>query len=152
MSRLLLFVSVAALLGASVASARGPGVNSATGPEAERAAPVPVFTFGRERGTILPYEAVILSNGDVAVTGTVRRIAQVTVSEPTRAALLRLAAAERFFSMPALTRCKTPVGGLATNYIRIKRGTTTKSVSDYGGCNRAFVELFAVLKAVTAIA
>jgi hypothetical protein len=152
MSRLLLFVSVAALSGAAIAVSGSLGAHSATGVGAERAAPIPLFTFGRERGTILPYQVVIASNGDVSVTGTVRRTAQVTVSEPTRAALLKLASAERFFAMPALTRCKTPVGGLATNYIQIRRGTTTTSVGDYGGCNRGFVELFAVLKAVAGIA
>jgi hypothetical protein len=109
------------------------------------------FAFGRQGGSIMPFQVKIFTDGKVSVTGAVHRIEPVTVSQPSLAALRKLARAERFFSMPALTHCPQRVSGLATNYIRIRIGKLDKTVSDYGGCNKGFVELYDVLKAVAAI-
>jgi hypothetical protein len=53
--------------------------------------------------------------------------------------------------MPATTNCLGTIGGLATNYIRARIGKRDKTVSLYGGCNKRFVELFEVLKAVASV-
>ena len=119
--------------------------------QSAEAKPSLAFAFGRQGGSISPFEVKIFTDGKVSVTGAVHRVEPVTVSLPSLAALRKLARAERFFSMPALTRCPQRVSGLATNYIRARIGKLDKTVSDYGGCNKGFVELFDVLKAVAAI-
>lgn len=109
------------------------------------------FAFGRKGGTIMPYEVKIFSSGTVSVTGTVRQIEPVTVSPEALEALQKLTLAERFFSMPALTRCPETVAGLATNYIRVRIGKRDKTVATSGRCNKRLVGLLDVLKAVAAV-
>ena len=53
--------------------------------------------------------------------------------------------------MPRSTTCQESVGGLATNYIRVRIGKRDKTVNARGGCNKRFLELFEVLKAVAAV-
>jgi len=109
------------------------------------------FSFGRTGGSIMPFDVKIFADGRVGVTGAVRRIERVTVTPQALAALRKLANAERFFSMPASTNCLGTVGGLATNYIRGHVGKRNRTVSVRGGCNKRFLELFEVLKAVAAV-
>ena len=109
------------------------------------------FSFGRKGGTIMPFQVQIFTSGRVAVTGPVRRLEPVTVSPEALAALQKLAKAEGFFSMQPHTRCSETVAGLATSYIRVRIGKLDKTVSTYGRCNKRFLGLYDVLKAVAAV-
>jgi hypothetical protein len=111
----------------------------------------PSFSFGRKGGTILPFNVKIFPDGRVVVTGEVRTLERVTVTPQALAALRKLTKAERFFSMPKFAACQESVGGLATNYIRVRIGKRVKTVNARGGCNKRFLELFEVLKAVAAV-
>jgi hypothetical protein len=53
--------------------------------------------------------------------------------------------------MPLQQKCRIRVGGLATEYIRIKSATRDRRVESYGGCNKPFEQLFAVLRAAAAL-
>jgi hypothetical protein len=111
----------------------------------------PAFVFGRRGGTIMPFQVQIFGDGRVSVTGAVHRTENVTVSPEAIQAVRTLAKAQRFFSMPAFTRCPGVVGGLATNYIRIRIGRLDKTVAAYGRCNKRFAGLFEVLQAVAGV-
>jgi len=132
---LAIFLVVAAVLPASSAGARSSLA----------------FACGRRGGTIMPFQVKIFSDGRVSVTGAVHRSEVVTVSPESLAALRTLVKAERFFSMPAFTRCSTSIGGLATNYIRVRIGKLDKTVAAYGRCNKRFVGLLEVLEAVAGV-
>ena len=109
------------------------------------------FSFGRKGGTILPFNVKIYASGRVTVTGAVRTLERVTVTAQGLSALKTLTRAEHFFSMPVFAPCQGSVGGLATNYIRVRIGNRDKTVNVRGGCNKRFLELFEVLKAVAAV-
>jgi hypothetical protein len=109
------------------------------------------FSFGRKGGTAMPFNVKIYASGRVAVTGAIRRMEVVTVTPQGLAALRKLTAAERFYSMPVSAPCLENVGGLATNYIRARIGRRDKTVNMRGGCNKRFLELFEVLKAVAGV-
>lgn len=111
----------------------------------------PLFEFGRKGGTIMPFTVAIASSGTVSVTGTVHRLARVTVSAAALAGLQRLTVTEGFFSMKPQTNCDPTISGLATNYIRARIGSRDKTVGVVGGCNKRFSELFEILKAVAAV-
>ena len=113
--------------------------------------PIPTFTFGRHGGTIAPFEATISPSGRVSVTGAVRRLDVVTVSKDAQFGLSKLADTEKFWTMPRAQRCPTRIGGLATEYIEITRGSQHRRVETYGGCNKAFEQLYALLKAAAAL-
>jgi len=111
----------------------------------------PAFTFGRRGGTIRPFTVKIFPDGRVLATGAIRIIEHVTVTPEALAALRKLANAEHFFAIRAYTDCHGTVGGLASNYIRVRLGRRAKTVSVRGGCNKRFLELFDVLQAVAAV-
>src|SRR5437868_10657442 len=99
----------------------------------------------------MPFQVKIFTNGKVTVTGAVRTVEHVTVSPSSLAALRTLATAEGFFTMRAHTVCYSKVGGLSTNYIRVRIGKRERTVTAAGGCNRRFVGLFEVLSAVSGV-
>ncbi len=109
------------------------------------------FSFGRRGGTILPFNVKIYASGRVTVRGSVRTLERVTVTSQGLAALRTLTRAEHFFSMPVFAPCQESVGGLATNYIRARLGKRDKTVHARGGCNKRFLQLFEVLKAVAGV-
>jgi hypothetical protein len=86
------------------------------------------------------------------VTGAVRRLDVVTASKDALFGLSKLADAEKFWTMPTSQRCPTRIGGLATEYIEITRGAQHRRVESYGGCNKPFEQLYALLKAAAALA
>jgi hypothetical protein len=126
-------------------------VAAAVLPSAAGAKGQPAFTFGRRGGTILPFTVKIFPDGRVVATGAIRTIEHVIVTPEALSAMRKLANAEHFFAMRAYTNCHGTVGGLASNYIRVRIGRRAKTVSLRGGCNKRFLELFDVLQAVAAV-
>jgi hypothetical protein len=98
-------------------------------------APRPTIAFGRGGGNILPFSATIDPAGHVHATGPSRTRASVTA--PTIASILKLAARIRFSALPAQTNCPGTLPDLATNWIRIG----AKTVRVHGGCIPGFAQL-----------
>jgi hypothetical protein len=85
------------------------------------------------------------------VTGPVRRSTDLPLTRDALLGLEKLANAEGFWTMPLRQKCQIRVGGLATEYVRIRSATHDRRVESYGGCNKPFEQLFAVLRAAAAL-
>lgn len=110
----------------------------------------PVFEFGRKGGTRAAFTATIGADGVVSVTGGVRRLGPVTLTQPALAGLRKLASAEGFYSLPRNIKCPGPAG-FATQFIHIHTATRDKYVQEYGGCRPGFSQLYDVLIAAAGL-
>lgn len=110
----------------------------------------PLFEFGRKGGTRSAFTATIGTDGVVSVTGGVRRLGPVTLTQPALAGLRKLADAEGFYSLPRNIKCPGPAG-FATQFIHIRTAKHDKYVQEYGGCRPGFAQLYDVLVAAAAL-
>jgi hypothetical protein len=108
-----------------------------------------VFTFGIQGGNIQPWAVSFNADGTVTRTGW-EKPTNTHLAEPANAlnTLLNLASNEGFFSMPATTSCAGTLPDIASRYIMIDTGSTSKAVKVHGTCVQGFNELSAVLENV----
>jgi hypothetical protein len=119
-----------------------PGSRHLTSP-----APAAVFTFGIQGGNIVPWTVTFAGDGAVTATGWVKP-KNARLAEPSNElnALITLANADGFFSMPGMTNCSGTLPDIASRYVTINTGAVTKTVRVHGACVPAFNEIFAALE------
>ena len=106
----------------------------------------PTFAFGRTGGNIVPAKVSIGRDGQVTTAGAVKT-SLTQASLPLRNGLARLARAEGFFTMPALTACPGVNPDIASRFVTVTAGGKSRTVTVHGACRAAFEELYAVLSA-----
>jgi hypothetical protein len=137
-------VRISALLAAATVALAVPLVVLAGGSDTGQLAPR--FVFGRTGGNIIPAKVSIGRDGRVTTTGAVK--ATLTqASLPLRNGLAKLAQAESFFSMPAVTACPGVNPDVASSFVTVAAGGKSRTVTVHGSCRAAFEELYAVLTA-----
>jgi hypothetical protein len=106
------------------------------------------YEFGRSGGSIIPFSVTIAVDGTVSVSGPVR----VSVQRISPAGMVRLVAAlrqQRFWGLPATTRCEGTLPDIAAEFITVHTGTATHSVLVHGDCVTRFNALYdAITRAV----
>jgi hypothetical protein len=107
----------------------------------------PVIRFGQFGGNIRPWDAAIDADGTVTATGIT--VGETKLADPKDAlnGLLKLADAEGFWSLTAVTACTGTLPDIASRYIQITSSTGTKKISVHGACVSGFNQLFADLMA-----
>jgi hypothetical protein len=106
----------------------------------------PTFAFGRTGGNILPAKVSIGKDGRVTTTGSAHAtLARASVA--LRNGLGKLAAAEGFFTMPALVQCSGVNPDVAARFVTVSAGGKTRTTTVHGTCKASFEELYAVLSA-----
>lgn len=111
-----------------------------------------VFVFGVYGGNIRPWKVTINSDGSVASENMDVRDKNLAVPADTLTALLKLADAEGYWSMPGLTQCTGTLPDIGTRYLQVSSNTGTKKVAFHGGCNSSFNQLYAAMMAAADIA
>jgi hypothetical protein len=111
----------------------------------------PYFVFGRKGGNIRPFTVSIALDGVVTVSGPVAAREPLTLSRDALGGLLRLAKAEKFFSLPAHIKGGQVLPDVASLYITIYGQTGPTTVDEHGAVNRHFDQLYAVLMAVAGV-
>ena len=105
-----------------------------------------LLSFGRTAGNnIRLFTVTVRSDGVVHVSGPGWIGRTDKVSLPIRDALVKLAQAERFFSMPTLIQCSGVHRDMATRFVTISTAAAQRTVTAHGSCNQPFEELYAVL-------
>lgn len=143
---------LAALLAALVLVSLAATAGSSSGAPGSKKASA-AFAFGRRGGNIAPFSVAIARDGRVTAQGAVQLASgRHVVSAEARSGLLRLARAERFFSLARTVSCSGTLPDVASLFVTVRRATGTKTVTVHGGCNARFGELYAVLSAVAGVA
>jgi hypothetical protein len=107
-----------------------------------------LFVVGREGGNIRPFTVAIAADGTVTTTGAIQPSnSHVKLGSDTLKGLLKLARAERFFALPDTITGAGVLPDVASLYIAIHTGNTSKTVREHGGHSAAFSQLYAVLMA-----
>jgi hypothetical protein len=110
------------------------------------------FTFGRTGGNIAPFSVTIARDGHMTTRGPVQLgKPDAVVSTAALTGLLKLAQAEKFFTMPGAVRCKRTSPDFAALFVTVARATGTKTVTVHGDCRPAFSQLYAVVSAVAGV-
>jgi len=113
---------------------------------AARALGQPLFEFGRTGGNIVPFSVRIRANGTLAHSGPVELAhPDAQLSQSRLASLLRLARAERFWSLPRQTACSGALPDLASRFVTIHTATRTRTVTVRGECGARFTRVYRAL-------
>jgi hypothetical protein len=139
------FVKVALALGVLAVALAVPLAVLAGGAGKQQTGPI--FSFGRTGGNIVPFSVSVSKEGRVTTSGPVSVTNKVTLAQPLRNGLAKLAKAEGFFSMPVAIRCSAVHPDVAAHFVTFSAGGKTRTVTARGGCNAAFEELYAVITA-----
>jgi len=111
------------------------------------------FIFGRTGGNIAPFSVTIARNGHLSARGPVQLAKPDAVVSPAAlAGLLKLAKAEKFFSLPKTVRCKQTPPDFAASFVTVSQASGTKTVTVHGDCQPGFSQLYAVVSAVAGVA
>jgi hypothetical protein len=111
-----------------------------------------VFTFGRSGGNIRPVTIRILADGSVTVEGPTRVAPSgLKLSKDAIAGLVKLAKAERFFSLPGRIEGPGVFPDAASLFITASASGKTKTVYLHNTRNNQFNQLFAVLEAAAGV-
>jgi hypothetical protein len=110
------------------------------------------FSFGRTGGNIAPFTVTIARDGHLTARGPVQLAKpDAVVPAPALAGLLKLANAERFFTLPNTVRCKQTPPDFAASFLTITQASGTKKVTVHGDCRPAFTQLYSVVSAVAGV-
>jgi hypothetical protein len=108
------------------------------------------IAFGQESGNIRPFRVTIAGNGTIQPSGPIH------LSGPSRpipkdavAALVVLAAADGFRTLPSFTACAGVLPDIATRYVNIRAPAWKHNASVRGNCLEGMNQLFAVLMNTT---
>ena len=114
---------------------------------------VPAIAFGRAGGNIRPMTVKIFSDGTISYQGALPRVANYGIDSAAVLGLQRLAAAEGFATMPAVTNTPGTLPDIAAQFISVRASCTaaTKTVRVHGLAPAGFAELYATLQAATAL-
>lgn len=114
--------------------------------ESSGGSPVTVFTFGITGGNIRPWSVELHLDGSVTASGI--NVNSQTLQDPknTLNALMKLADAESFFSLPSTIGCPG-LGNpdVAARTVTIHSSGQTRRVVAHGSCRTHFNELYDVL-------
>ncbi|MDX6486374.1 MAG: hypothetical protein QOF43_1527 [Gaiellaceae bacterium] len=115
-------------------------VSAAVVAPAAGAAPDSGFAFGRTGGNIRPYNVTIANDGTVQVSGAVQ-VGRMKLTRAQLGVLNRLAATNRFATLPAATNCPGTLPDVAATYVRVGGRT----VRVHGACLTRYERLWKAL-------
>ena len=106
----------------------------------------PSFAFGRTGGNIVPFTVAIRADGSLATSGPVRladRSAQLSGAQ--LAALVRVAEAQRFWSLRRVTICRGTLPDFAALFVTVRTASRTRTVRVRGDCSPRFNRTYRAL-------
>jgi hypothetical protein len=99
--------------------------------------------LGRVGGNIAPFTVVIRPNGTVGHSGPVRLAKpHIRLARARRAALLRYAQGQGFWSLPQRTLCPGSLPDIASLYVAISTGARAHRVAVRGSCSVRFSRIY----------
>jgi hypothetical protein len=127
----------------------GPTTEAALSHQTSRAS-TPIILISRQGGNIRPFSVAIDANGVVTVTGT-QQNTPVTLQKAAVRGLLKLAQAERFFTLPLHIVGKRVNPDVAAISMTVRTAASSRTVTERGARNARFDQLLAVVMAAAQV-
>lgn len=110
------------------------------------------YVFGRRGGNIRPASVTIAPGGLVTANGLQTAKAGTRLPAATLVHIAAVVRAERFWTLPALIRCRRLLPDVAASFVTVKAGPRTRTVVSQGSCNPRFRRIAAALAAAAGVA